>query len=89
MHISVMCRIECSPATISMDDWILDVCGLCSDGDSSVFGTFRVAAATAHNTVHIIELTTGGDARETALYRCEVNCILYPIERSCLMATCI
>ena len=75
-----ICRIECGPEPMGLDDWILDVCWLECDR-SSGNGLCSVAAVTAHNAVHIIRSSEGElsrHARVVANYYCEVNCILYP-----------
>ena len=79
-----VCRIEDGLSTLSLDDWILDVCWL-ETSSSKTSPSWTVAAVTAHNTVHIIKFSSSEngftrDARVVADYRCEINCILYPTE---------
>ena len=73
-----MCRFECSSAIISLPDWVLDVCWLDSDGTGADSDAYRVAAATAHNVVHVVECCMSGNARVIATHGCEINCVLYP-----------
>ena len=71
----MMHRIDCSPITVCLEDWILDVSWLNGDRDS----TCKVAAVTAHNVVHVIECSDCSFGKERSKHHCEVSCILYPM----------
>ena len=68
-----------SSPVASLEDWILDVCWLATDSDI-VCGTYKLAAVTAHNVVHVMKYSSfEREAQVVANYYCEVNCILYPM----------